>query len=54
MLGKLLDHLDFGCQRTNALLIYLMTKKLQGCNTQDTPGCTDLDTVVLQMAEDLA
>lgn len=54
ILGELLDHLDFVCQRTNALLIYLMTKKHQGCSIQDTLGCTDVDNVVLQMAEDLA
>ena len=51
-LGELLDHLDFGCQRTDALLVHLMTKKLKGGSTQDTLGCVDLDTVILQAAED--
>ena len=37
----------------DALLIHLMTKKLQGCSTQDTLGYVDLDTVVLQTTEDL-
>ena len=51
-LGELLDHLDFGCQRMDALLVHLMTKKLKGGFTQDTLGCVDLDTMVLQAAED--
>jgi len=38
----------------DALLIHLMTKKLQGSSTQDTLRYVDLDTVVLQTTEDLA
>ena len=53
-LGELLDHLDFGCQRTDALPVHLMTKKLKGGLTQDTLGCVDLDTMVVQAAEDFA
>ena len=34
------------------LLVHLMAKKLQGGTTQDTLGCIDLDTVILQAAED--
>lgn len=52
-LGELLDQLDYGCQRTDALLIHLMSKKLQGHSTQDTVGCIDLDSMVLQTTDDL-
>ena len=35
-------------------MVHLMTKKLKGGSTQGTLGCVDLDTVILQVAEDFA